>query len=77
MRLEYTGSGNSKENAIYFNNASTFIDHIEMEREYIKQKNIKITNLRSFGEVTDKYLYDVYETSKGNIWFKVPNNIIE
>jgi hypothetical protein len=77
MNLKYNGSGDSKENAIYFTNAMTFVDHMKMQREYIRQNNLNINRINSCGNVKDRYMYDIYETENGNIWFKVPNNIIE
>lgn len=77
MDLRYSGNGTSKDNAIFFTSANSFVDHIEMQSAFIKQNNIEATNIRSVGEVSDKYMYDIYETSKGHLWFRVPNNIIE
>lgn len=77
MKLKFDGKGNSKENAIRFENAMTFDDHIEMQREYIEQNNLEVTGVRSVGSVKDRYIYDVYETQNGSLWFKVPNNFIE
>lgn len=77
MNLKFDGNGNSKENAIYFTNAMTFSDYIEMQQEYMKQNNLKVNGVKSSGSVKDEYIYDIYETENGSVWFKVPNNIIE
>lgn len=77
MKLKYDGNGNSKDNAIYFTNAMSFSDHIEMQKEYMKQNNFEVNGIKSSGSVRDQYMYDVYETKNGSVWFKVPNNIIE
>lgn len=77
MNIKYNGNGNSKENAICFTNAMTFSDYIEMQKEYIKQNNLKINGVKSSGSINDEYIYDIYETEKGSVWFRVPNNIIE
>jgi len=77
MEVQHSGDGKTKESAIYFTNANTFVDHIEMQQLYLKQRNIETNTTRNIGEVNDKYMYDVYETKKGNLWFKVPNNLIE
>lgn len=77
MKIEYDGNGSSKEDAIYFTNAMTFNDYIEMEKQYIKENNLEIKSVKSTGSIKDEYSYDVYQTSNGNVWFKVPNNFIE
>lgn len=78
MKLKYDGNGSSKENAIYFTNAITFNDYIEMEKQYIKQNDLLVKGIKSTGSIKDQYSYDVYQTkNRGNVWFKVPNNLIE
>lgn len=77
MKLQYDGNGSSKEKAIYFTNAETFNDYIEMENQYIKQNNLVVKSIRNAGEIRDEYSYDVYQTNNGNVWFKVPNNFVE
>lgn len=77
MNLEYNGNGKTKENAIHFTNALSFNDYIEMQKEYIKQNNLTINGIKSSGSVKDEYIFDVYVTEKGSVWFRVPNNIIE
>ncbi len=77
MKLEYSGDGNSKDEAIYFTNANSFIDHINMQNEFIKQNDLDVYKRTVQGPIQSKYVYDVMDTSQGKLWFKVPGNMIE
>ena len=69
--LEYIGDGSTKETAIFFTKATTKMEHIMMQYEFMRQKGIKST-MQYIGALEDDYIYDVHKTSRGELWFKVP-----
>jgi hypothetical protein len=71
--LEYEGDGNSKESAILFTKALTHQEHIELQYKFMKQQGIISYRQSTF--IDDKYWYDIHETSKGEIWFKIPKGV--
>ena len=69
--LEYMGDGKSKETAIFFINVTTKAEHIMMQYEFMRKQGIKST-MQLIGGIEGDYIYDVHETQKGKLWFKVP-----
>ena len=69
---EYVGDGKSKETAIFFTNATTKAEHIRMQYEYMRQQGVESIMRYIFVDDKEDYLYDVHETKKGKLWFKVP-----
>lgn len=69
--LEYIGDGKSKETALFFTTATTKAEHIAMEYEFMRQQGIEST-MQHIGGMEDDHIYDVHETNKGKLWFKVP-----
>ena len=72
--LDYIGDGKSKETAIFFTNAKTHVDHIKMQYYFMQQNGIE-SRMKRIGAIEDNYVYDVHETTKGELWFKVPKKI--
>lgn len=65
------GDGKSKETAYYFRNARTAMEAIALCHEFIKDEGGEVQRVQhgGFGEGV---MYDIYDTNKGEIWFKVP-----
>lgn len=65
------GDGKSKETAYFFRKARTAIEAIGLCYEFLEKEGYEIQS-RQNGGLGDGFVYDVYKTDKGTIWFKVP-----
>jgi len=72
QRGKFTGDGSSKENAIFFINAKTPMEHIEMQHRYIEENEIDVEPIKQIGAMEDGFIFDRYKTKEGELWFKVP-----
>lgn len=63
--------GSSKENAIFFINARTPMEHIEMQHRYIQENKIEVEPMKEIGASEGEFIYDKYKTKNGELWFKV------
>jgi hypothetical protein len=66
------GDGKSRSSAFYFPKARSALEVIEMGQEHMREQRIEIIGQRYLGAVANGFSYDVYPTSVGNLWFKVP-----
>ncbi|EGR0761919.1 hypothetical protein ETS21_23785 [Vibrio parahaemolyticus] len=66
-----TGDGKSQETALFFSKARNAPEAITLAKAYFDKHNIKV-NGRQNGGISNGYIYDVYETSDGAFWVKVP-----
>lgn len=66
------GDGQSKETAFFFPKARTNIEAVEMSYRYLDEAGIKVLGNKEIGAVADGFIYDVYPTSGGRLWFKIP-----
>lgn len=69
---EFVGDGAAKQTAIFFTNARTHLEHTSMQERYIKQFGLQIVGQRYTAAIEDGFIYDVYPTRTGTLWFKVP-----
>lgn len=65
------GDGSSKETAIFFPKARTALEAIEFCHRFLQEKGYGGA-LREMGGAADGYIYDIYMTPEGPMWFKVP-----
>jgi len=65
------GDGKSRDTAFFFLKARTDMEAIKLGYEFLEKEGYKVEK-RENGGVTDGFIYDVYTTDKGTIWFKVP-----
>ncbi|HWT83242.1 MAG TPA: hypothetical protein VN648_31040 [Candidatus Methylomirabilis sp.] len=73
LPLKYSGNGKTKDSAIYFVNARTYGEHLQMQDRFLEEKNIKVLGARRGGGLEAGHIYDVYPTSNGELWFRVPS----
>lgn len=66
------GDGRSKETAFFFPKARTAVEAIDLTRRYLKESGIRLTGNRENAGVSEGFIYDVYSTSRGCLWFKIP-----
>jgi hypothetical protein len=66
------GDGLSKETAYFFPKARTSLEGIELTHQFFEEAEIELTGERRLGDVGEGFIYDVYPTSRGLLWFKIP-----
>jgi hypothetical protein len=66
------GSGESKETAFFFPKARTPAEAIELSYRYLDESGIELVGDRQNAGISDGFIYDVYPTSRGRIWFRIP-----
>jgi hypothetical protein len=66
------GDGESKETAFFFPKARTPAEAIELTYRYLEESEIKLIGDRQNAGIGEGFIYDVYLTSRGRIWFKIP-----
>lgn len=66
------GDGKSKETAYFFRKARTALEAITLCYEFLEKEGYKVQG-RQNGGFGDGVIYDLYDTDKGKIWFKVPS----
>lgn len=66
------GDGKTKETAFFFPKARTSGETIDMIYRYLRDSGIEETGTMATDYGKDGYLYDVFETTHGKIWFKTP-----
>ena len=67
-----TGDGKSKETAYFFPKARTAPEAMKLQNEFLKSEGLEVTGLKQSGGFKEDFIYDVYPTTIGNIWFKAP-----
>ena len=65
------GDGKSKETAFHFPRARTPQEAIGMIYEYLESEGIEVPR-QEIGAVEGGFIYDVFPTRAGRIWFKIP-----
>ena len=65
------GDGKTKETAYHFPKARTVAEANEMSHRFLRQKKYMV-KLKEIGGVEDKHIYDLYRTTRGDVWFRVP-----
>jgi len=73
--IEFTGDGKSKDTAILFMDIASKTEHIKMQYRFMEERGIRPKNQTLVEVNGDKYLYDVHETPRGELWFKIPKNL--
>ncbi|WP_440465731.1 hypothetical protein ACKI1H_17250 [Pseudomonas sp. YH-1] len=71
------GDGRSKETAFFFKNARTSQEAIALSYQYLTEtgSSIDIRRKTNGGAITENgivYIYDIWKTESGTIWFKIP-----
>jgi rRNA-processing protein FCF1 len=65
------GDGKSRDTAFCFPKARTHMEAIRLCYEFLEKEGYKVQK-QAIGDVADGFIYDVYTTDKGMVWFKVP-----
>ena len=74
--IEFIGDGKSKDTAILFMDITSKTEHIRLQYGFMEAKGIKPKAQRLVEMPSDpKYMYDVHETSQGELWFKIPRGL--
>jgi len=73
--LDFIGDGRSKESAILFKGAKTYIDHIRLQYRLLEKLERRSVMQKTIFD--EEFLYDIHETDKGEIWFKVPRRLYD
>jgi hypothetical protein len=68
--LSHQGDGKSRETAMQFTKARSYGEAVEMIYRYIEQEKLQLTGPRQTTAVADGFLFEVFQTSKGPVWFK-------
>ena len=66
------GDGQSRESAFYFPKARTSYEAIELTYRYLAESGIEVTGSKEIGGISDGHIFDVFPTSHGRLWFKIP-----
>ena len=66
-----TGDGKSQKTALFFKKARNAGEAIQLSNLYFSGNNIEIYG-RQNGGIENGYIYDIYNTSNGVFWVKVP-----
>jgi len=66
------GNGESKETAFFFPKARAPAEAIELSYRYLEESGIELVGDRKNAGISEGFIYDVYPTSRGRIWFKIP-----
>lgn len=68
-----TGDGKSKETAYHFKNARTHQEAMNLSYEFLMQNGLLTEGAkREIGGIDDGFVFDVWKTRIGKIWFKIP-----
>jgi hypothetical protein len=70
--LTCEGDGTSKDRAIVFSKARTPLEAVSMIYRYLEAEGIQIIGPKSIGAIEGGFIFDVFPTARGPIWFKVP-----
>jgi len=65
------GDGKSRDTAFYFRNARTNMEAIKLCYEFLEKEGNEVRK-RDIGGIVNGFIYDIYTTNKGTVWFKVP-----
>lgn len=65
------GDGKTKETAYFFHKARTKLEAMKLCYEFLQNESCEVGD-RTIGAIEGKFIFDVYKTHKGDIWFKVP-----
>jgi hypothetical protein len=66
------GDGQSKETAFFFKNARTSVEAVELTYRYLQECGVRPTGDKEIGAVEEGFIYDVFPTTEGRLWFKTP-----
>jgi len=66
------GDGLAKETAYFFPRARTALEAIELSYRYLEESGIDVMGNRENAGVSEGFIYDVYHTARGRLWFKIP-----
>jgi hypothetical protein len=65
------GDGKSRETAFFFSKARTATEAINLSYRFLEKEGYEVQRRENRG-VADGFVYDVYSTDKGTVWFKIP-----
>lgn len=66
------GDGLSKETAYFFPKARTSLEAMDLTNQFFKESGIEVIGARRVAAVGEGFVYDLYPTSLGLLWFKIP-----
>jgi hypothetical protein len=66
------GDGKSKFTAYEFANARNAGEAITMIYDFLANNGIELVGPKQIGAIEQGYIYDVFPTNKGKLWFRTP-----
>lgn len=66
------GDGLSRETAYVFPKARTTLEAMELTNQFFQESGIEVIGDKKNAGVSDGFVYDVYPTIRGDVWFKIP-----
>lgn len=71
---EIKGDGKTKKTALFVVNGRGALEEIEFIYAYFEKKSYQVYG-RVVADISDGFIYDLYETNKGKLWVRVSNEI--
>jgi hypothetical protein len=71
---EIKGDGKTKETALFVANGRGAFEEIEFIYAYFEKKSYQIYG-RVVADISDGFIYDLYDTNKGEVWVKVSSDV--
>jgi len=66
------GDGKSRETAYHFPRARNASEAVEWSYDFLKKQGVFIRE-KYLGDITTDFIYDVFVTDNGSVWFKIPS----
>jgi len=67
---EIRGNGKTKETALFVSNGRGAVEEIEFIYSYFEKQSYQIYG-RTVVDISENFIYDLYDTNKGKVWVKV------
>ena len=68
--LTHEGDGKTKASAIFFTKARTPQEAVEMIYRHLERHGIEITGPKMIGGIEAGFIFDIFQTTQGKVWFK-------
>jgi hypothetical protein len=68
--LTHEGDGKTKASAIFFTKARTPQEAVEMIYRHLEGHGIEITGPKMHGGIEAGFIFDIFQTTQGKVWFK-------
>jgi hypothetical protein len=72
LTTRHIGNGTTKDDAILFIDAVVHSEFIELQYRFLEESGAVLTGERQLDGIWDGFVYDVWTTSSGQLWFRTP-----